>query len=176
MPHDFQMPSVHERAAVMNHYALGLNAEQILAEALENPYVGRTAVVSSFGAESVVLLDLVARVNPWTPVLFIDTRMLFNETLDYQREVAEHLGLQDVRVIRARHLDLVTDDPGDLLHKTNTDACCDLRKTLPLNQALSGFDAWITGRKRHQSASRAALKHFESDNGRIKINPLADWT
>ncbi|MBM7070252.1 phosphoadenylyl-sulfate reductase [Actibacterium sp. 188UL27-1] len=169
-------PSVTQRAGVMNHYALGLTAEQILAEALENPYVGRTAVVSSFGADAVVLLDLVARVAPWTPVLFIDTRMMFAETLEYQQQVAAHLGLQDVRVIRARHVDLVSEDPGDMRHKTDPDGCCDLRKTRPLNRALGGFDAWITGRKRHQSGSRAGLKHFEAEAGRIKINPLADWS
>lgn len=169
-------PSLAERAGVLNHYALGLTAPQVLAEALENPYVGRTAVVSSFGADSVVLLDLVAEVAPWTPILFIDTRLMFAETLTYQQKVAADLGLEDVRIIRAPTSDLHRADPGDILHKTDPDGCCDLRKTQPLERALAGFDAWITGRKRHQSGHRAALKPFEAEGGRIKINPLADWS
>jgi phosphoadenosine phosphosulfate reductase len=138
--------------------------------------VGRIAMVSSFGAESVVLLHLVAVVDPTTPVLFIDTQMLFPETLDYQQEVAHRLGLTDVRVIRAAEDEVASEDPYGALHLSNTDACCDLRKTRPLEKALSGFDAWITGRKRFQAGSRAALEFFENEEDkRIKVNPLAHW-
>jgi phosphoadenosine phosphosulfate reductase len=119
---------------------------------------------------------LVAVVDPTTPVLFIDTQMLFPETLDYQQEVAHRLGLTDVRVIRAAEDEVASEDPYGALHLSNTDACCDLRKTRPLEKALSGFDAWITGRKRFQAGSRAALEFFENEeNKRIKVNPLAHW-
>ncbi len=79
------------------------------------------------------------------PILFIDTLMLFEETLQYQRDVADKLGLTDVRVITAEAEALAFEDPDNTLHQFSTDACCALRKTVPLENALSKFDAWITG-------------------------------
>jgi phosphoadenosine phosphosulfate reductase len=107
-------------------------------------------------------------------VIFIDTEMLFAETLAYQREVSRSLGLTDTRVIRGGG----TEDPDGTLHRRDPDACCALRKTRPLETALAPFDAWITGRKRFQSGSRASLDHFEIEPGgrRIKVNPLAGWS
>jgi len=137
---------------------------------------GRTAVVSSFGAESAVLLHLVARVNRDAPILFIDTFMMFQETLDYQKRLASRLGLTNVQVISASTANVQKNDASGQLHSENSDACCHLRKTLPLEKALKGFNAWINGRKRHHSSSRAAIKPMEADeNGRIKINPLFHW-
>jgi len=112
-----------------------------------------------------------------TPVIFIDTEMLFAETLVYQQELAERLALRDLRIIRATPADLRAHDPDDTLHQRDTDACCALRKTQPLQRALAGFDGWITGRKRYQAGTRAALEFFEVEEGtgRIKVNPLAHW-
>jgi phosphoadenosine phosphosulfate reductase len=164
------------RVSELNHRYKHHAATEVLEHALSDPQVGRTALVSSFGAESVVLLHMVALVDRTTPVLFIDTRMLFDETLAYQQEVADKLGLTDVRRIRASHLDLHGGDRDATLHQRDTDACCALRKTVPLERALDGFDAWITGRKRFQSGSRATLEFFEDEAGkRLKINPLAHW-
>ncbi len=134
---------------------------------------GRIALVSSFGADSVVLLHMVAVTDRDLPVIFVDTGMLFTETLVYQQEVAERLGLRDLRII---HADAGRDTDGTL-HRRDPDACCALRKTRPLQAALEGFDGWITGRKRFQAGSRAALDFFEVEDGtgRIKINPLAHW-
>jgi phosphoadenosine phosphosulfate reductase len=102
--------------------------------------------------------------------------MLFAETLSYQQEVAAHLGLRDVRVIRASRTTVAENDPQGNLHKSDTNTCCALRKTQPLQHALAPFDAWITGRKRYQSGSRAALDFFEAEGThRIKVNPLAHW-
>ena len=136
--------------------------------------VPRVAMVSSFGAESVVLLHLVAQVDADLPVLFIDTELLFAETLIYQQDLTEALGLSNVTILRSGHI--ARNDPHNRLHQRDADACCALRKSRPLNAALDGFDGWITGRKRFQSADRAALDHFEVDpNDRLKINPLAYW-
>jgi phosphoadenosine phosphosulfate reductase len=138
------------------------------------------ALVSSFGAESVALLHLAAMVRRDVPVLFIDTQLLFAETLVYQQELAERLRLSNLRIIRAA--DLALHDPGDLLHRRDTDACCALRKTAPLAAALKGYDGWISGRKRFQSGSRAALEFFEVETPtdgappRLKVNPLAFWS
>ena len=133
------------------------------------------ALVSSFGAESVVLLHLAAMVKRDVPVIFIDTEMLFGETLAYQHELADRLRLSNIRIIRAK--DIARHDPDATLHQRDTDACCALRKTRPLNAALAPYQGWITGRKRYQSGTRARLEFFEADPGtrRIKVNPLARW-
>ena len=149
------------------------SAEELLAWALGQPGFGRTALVSSFGAESVALLHMVSEVDPATPVIFLDTEMLFPETLAYQAELAEVLGLTDIRRITP---DAAERDPDGLLHLSDPDACCSLRKSEPLEAALGGFDAWITGRKRYQGGRRAALPLVESDGSRLKVNPLALWS
>lgn len=137
--------------------------------------MGRIALVSSFGAESVVLLHMASLIDRDTPITMIDTEMLFDETLSYQQDVSAKLGLTGVLVVRGGGN--LTSDPDGTLHLRDTDACCALRKTRPLQTALKGFDGWITGRKRFQSNGRAALEFFETETGtgRIKVNPLAHW-
>jgi len=170
------LPEQAERMRALNERYRHHGATAVLEGALRDPEAGRIALVSSFGAESVVLLHLVAMVDPGTPILFIDTQMLFPETLDYQAELAERLHLRDLRVIRANPLEVTREDPEDKLHQVDTDACCDLRKTRPLQQALSQFDGWVTGRKRFQGSTRSELEFFEADGAhRIKVNPLAHW-
>ena len=164
------------RVRALNESYRHHSATAVLERALHDPDVGNLALVSSFGAESVVLLHLVSVVAPGTPVIFIDTQMLFPETLEYQRELAEKLNLTDLRTIRADRRDTDFEDPDGTLHQFNTDACCALRKVVPLERALKGFDGWITGRKRYQAGTRAALEFFENEeNKRLKVNPLAHW-
>ena len=153
-------------------------AQERLTDVLLSAFPGGTALVSSFGADSAVLLHMVSRIAPGTPVLFLETEMLFPETLAYQRELARRLELGDVRLIRPEAGELAIEDPDARLHETAPDACCALRKTRPLARALAGFEAWITGRKRAQAATRAEMALFEAEEGtgRIKLNPLADWT
>lgn len=175
------LPETHPGSAAPRAELLNLryrhhSATSVLERALSDAQVGHVAMVSSFGAESVALLHMVSVIEPATPVLFIDTQMLFAETLEYQAELADKLKLSDVRRIQARPVDLALEDSDNTLHQRDTDACCDLRKTRPLENALSGFNAWITGRKRYQASSRAALDFFEADGeDRLKINPLAHW-
>jgi phosphoadenosine phosphosulfate reductase len=115
-------------------------------------------------------------IDPATPILFLDTEMLFAETLEYQKTIAERLGLTDVRVITPKREETFEKDNEGLLHLYFPDQCCALRKTIPLQQALEGFDTWITGRKRYQSGARARLAPFENEaDRRIKVNPLAHW-
>ena len=139
-------------------------------------YGERLALVSSFGAESAVLLHMAAQIDPSMPVLFLDTGMLFGQTLDYRQKLAAQLGLTDVRDLRPLYQDLAIHDPSQDLWKTDTDACCHIRKVLPLDKALGGFDAWITGRKRFHGGSRLRLKVVEAAEGKVKFNPLANWS
>ncbi len=176
MPLDRPFPPVAARVAALNTRYRHHSATAVLEHALRDTDTGRVALVSSFGAESVVLLHMISVIDRRTPVLFIDTEMLFAETLSYQQEVAAKLGLEDLRVIRASQTAMAAHDPDGTLHQTNPDACCDLRKTQPLTHALAPFDAWITGRKRFQGGERTGLEFFEAEGDfRIKINPLAHW-
>ncbi|MFN6978358.1 MAG: phosphoadenylyl-sulfate reductase [Gemmobacter sp.] len=177
MPRDVTPGDVTGRVAALNARYRHHGAVAVLEHALRDADLGRTALVSSFGAESVVLLHLVSVIAPATPVLFIDTRLLFPETLAYQAALAARLDLRDIRLIRAGLPDLAVHDAAGTLHRADPDACCALRKVAPLDAALAGFDAWITGRKRFQGGARSRLEFFEAEGaaGRIKLNPLAHW-
>lgn len=153
----------------------GLGGVDLLARAIRHDLRGRLAVVSSFGAESVLLLALVAEIDPATPVLFLETDRHFPETLAYRDAVAARLGLTDLRDLRPAPVEAADADPTGELWYYDPDSCCALRKVRPLERALAGFDAWVTGRKRHQAATRERLPFVELEGDRIKLNPLADW-
>lgn len=145
---------------------------------LESSAASRLALVSSMGAESAVLLDMVATVAPATTVIFLDTGKLFAETLTYQRELCQHLGLTNVRRVTPETSSLERFDEHGDLHARDRDWCCHLRKSEPLELALDGFAGWITGRKQFQGGTRTALPvlELEPTTGRVKINPLARWS
>ncbi|MCZ0812286.1 MAG: phosphoadenylyl-sulfate reductase [Pseudomonadota bacterium] len=166
------------RVAALNARYKDYAACDVLHHALRDPDLGKLALVSSFGAESAVLLHMVEKTQRNLPMIFIDTDLLFDETLAYQQELTELLDLQDLRIIRPDAAALEARDPDESLWQTAPDACCALRKTEPLQRALSGFDGWITGRKRYQGDTRSNLDFFEAEpeTGRIKVNPLVHWT
>ncbi len=177
MPLEHPFPSTEERSIALNARFDGKSAEDVVQHALNAPEVGRVALVSSFGAESVVLLHMIASVDKSAPVLFINTEMLFPETLTYQKTVAAALGLRNVQTITPERDAIFLRDNANRLHVHKPNACCALRKSEPLERALEGFDGWFTGRKRFQGGKRAALEFFEADgDNRIKVNPLAYWT
>ncbi len=152
-------------------------AETVLRRVVVDGRVGRAALVSSFGADSAVLLHMIAGLDAATPVLFVDSRKLFDETLAYRDRLVAEFGLTAVRTVRAGAAALARADPQGTRHRDDPDGCCAARKVAPLAAALAGFDAWITGRRRHQTPLRAAMGRFERDgDGRIKVNPLADWS
>lgn len=149
-------------------------ATEIWLPALLAELAGRVALVSSFGAESAVLLHLAASFDRALPVIFINTQKIFGETLAYRDELAERLGLLDLREMRPDPHILAAKDATSLRWSYDPDGCCDIRKVEPLRRALQPFDAWVSGRKGFQ-AGRANLPKFELDEGRLKINPLAGW-
>jgi phosphoadenosine phosphosulfate reductase len=148
----------------------------VLSAALREAFPGRIAVVSSFGAESAVLLHLVATVDRATPVLFIDTGRHFAETLDYRDRLVALLGLTGVRSIGPSAEEVARLDADSSRAVWDPDGCCAFRKVAPLQRALAGFNAWITGRKRFQASTRFDLPVFEWDGAHIKVNPLASWS
>jgi phosphoadenosine phosphosulfate reductase len=153
-----------------------LAAQDAFALAATTLFPGRTALVTSFGADSAVLLKMAADIDRALPVVFVDTRRLFPETLAYRDALVDVLGLSNVRTFSPSQEDEDGRDPFGALFAADPDACCGFRKVEPLERALEGFDAWISGRKRFQAGTRAALKMFEPDGARIKVNPLASWT
>ena len=151
------------------------DAHGILELALTGDFKGKTAVVSSFGAESAVLLKLVADIDPNTPILFLNTGKLFGETLRYRDRLQDVLGLGDVRSLSPSLETRNAKDPDGTLWSRNADACCDFRKTVPLARALEPFKGQITGRKRFQTRQRASMEAVEYFDGRFRFNPLWNW-
>ncbi|MBN9537217.1 MAG: phosphoadenosine phosphosulfate reductase [Alphaproteobacteria bacterium 65-37] len=149
---------------------------RLLWAAIRELFPARIAVVSSFGAESAVLLHLVTAIDPATPVLFIDTGRHFIETLRYRDRLKAHLGLRDVRSVGPTAEEIARLDPDGSRATWDPEGCCAFRKTAPLQRALGGFDAWVSGRKRFQAATRLDLPAFEADGAHVKINPLASWS
>jgi phosphoadenosine phosphosulfate reductase len=153
-----------------------LRAETLLRFAIRDLFPGRIALVSSFGAESAVLLHMVSEIDKATPVIFVDTGQLFPETLAYRDRVCALLGLTNLIVATPDEATLANEDPEKFLFAADPDRCCEIRKVAPLARALEGYEAWITGRKSFQSATRASVPLFEAEGERVKVNPLVGWS
>lgn len=151
-------------------------SSQVLAVALRDVFPGRVAIVSSFGAESAVLLHQVAAIEPATPVLFVDTGRHFRETIEYRDRLIAHLGLSSVRSVGPGAEEVARLDADLGRANWDPDGCCAFRKVAPLQRALAGFDAWVSGRKRFQASTRLDLPLFEVDGEHVKINLLANWS
>lgn len=173
-------PRFTEHDAVrLNRMFRGASTQEMMEAVIRDGLAGDLAVVSSFGAESAVLLHLVASVDRTVPVLFLDTGKHFVETLEYRDTLTERLGLNLV-VLSPDPADLAARDETGLRWSYDPDGCCEIRKVRPLEKALVNYDASFTGRKAFQAATRANLPRFEVDTsdaqGRLKINPLIDWS
>ena len=166
-------------AARLNARFADTRTEDLLRAVIQEGLAGEVAAVSSFGAESAVLLHLLAQVDPGIPVLFLDTGKHFPETLAYRDTLARYIGLKNVINLHPCLGEVETRDESGLRWSYDPDGCCELRKVKPLARALRQFDASFTGRKAFQAETRANLPRFEIDTsdaqGRLKINPLIDW-
>ncbi len=151
-------------------------APDAIADMLNNPNFGDVRLVSSFGADAAVLLHLVAQVNTSTPVLFVNTGKLFDQTLLYKQQLVGQFGLTNVTTLTPDPAQISIRDADDALWLRNANACCALRKVAPLEAALDGVCAWMSGRKSFQSNFRASLELIEVVDGRYKLNPLVGWS
>lgn len=149
---------------------------EILDLAIKKLYAGQIALVSSFGAESAILLHMAAQIDPYIPVIFIDTGKLFDETLEYRDQLIEQFGLKNIQTFGPSARDLEATDPTGELWKSDVDGCCHIRKVIPFEKALAPFMAQISGRKRFQNEVRAKLGFFEQAEEMIKVNPLINWS
>ena len=169
-------PVSSDRLADLNKRYDAHEPHEIIHALINEEFPGRIALVSSFGAESAVLLHMLSQVNPTTPVIFLDTGKLFGETKRYRDKLVECLGLKRVKSITPDPDASAVRDHHGILWSQNPNACCALRKVEPLEKALQSYEAWFTGRKSFQSSSRATLSVFEAEGTKFKINPLAHWT
>lgn len=154
--------------------------QEVLTAAIER-YGPKVVLACSFGAEDVVLVDMVHRINPTIPLFYLDTDFLFPETYATRDRIIEHYDLKPAQVLQVKSLltpERQAQVHGEALWKSDPDRCCQLRKVEPLARALKGFDAWITGIRREQAPSRSTAKLIEWDSKfeLVKVNPLVNWT
>lgn len=152
-----------------------LEPQFVIELSIDRFFAEEIATVSSFGAESAVLLHMIAQVDPTLPVLFLETGKHFDATLAYRDRLADHLGLTNVIDVRPREETVREKDPFGVLFSLDRDGCCHVRKVEPLARVVSPYRAWFTGRKQFQAATRTALPAFEAVASRVRINPLARW-
>ena len=151
--------------------------QEILAWALAT-YKPRITLACSFGGPSgMVLLDMVEQIDPSIPVFYLDTRLLFPETYALAKEASQRYGITPRAVRPSLSVSQQAEQYGDALWARDPDRCCELRKVIPQHRALKGFDAWITGLRRDQSATRSLTPAVQWDSkfGLVKINPLVNW-
>jgi phosphoadenosine phosphosulfate reductase len=159
------------------------SAQEILKWALDT-FGSRIGLASSFGAEDVVVIDMMVKINKdKTKVFTLDTGRLNQETYDVMDAIRSKYGIKlDVYFPEQKEVeDMVRTRGMNLMYDSveNRKLCCEIRKVHPLNRALSGLDGWITGLRRQQASTRATTKKVELDashGGIVKVNPLADWT
>lgn len=132
----------------------------------------------SFGAEDVVLVDMLQKISPKTDIFYLDTDLHFKETYETRDKLEAHYGLQFVRAGTELSLEAQAAQYGEELWKSNPNECCNLRKVEPLTTILGKYESWITGIRRDQAPTRANAKKVEYDVkfGLVKFNPLANWT
>ncbi len=154
--------------------------QDVLAYALER-YFPHIVFACSFGAEDVVLVDMIHRINPRVPLFYLDTDFLFKETHEVRDRLIEKYGFLPNQVIQVKS-QLTPEQQaaqyGEALWTRDPDRCCELRKVEPLGRILSGYSAWITGIRRDQAPTRAHAGLIEWDKKfqLVKFNPLAKWT
>jgi phosphoadenosine phosphosulfate reductase len=154
--------------------------QDVLAAAIER-YAPNIVLACSFGAEDVVLVDMVHRLNPNVPLFYLDTDFLFPETYTTRDRIIQQYDLKPAQVLQIKSLltpARQAEEYGEALWGKEPDRCCQLRKVEPLTRVLNGFDAWITGIRRDQAPSRAHAGVIEWDQrfNLAKVNPLARWT
>lgn len=161
----------------------GADPSAVIAWALERFAAHRVALCTSFQRDGMVILDMACRINPRPRVITIDTGRLPQETHDMIDRVRDRYGITvEVFVPDAREVGSMVTRHGANLFRQSIDlrvSCCEARKVRPLGRALEGLDAWMTGLRRDQWATRARTRKVELDrrhDGIVKINPLADWT
>ncbi|MDC3091645.1 phosphoadenylyl-sulfate reductase [Rickettsiales bacterium] len=159
----------------INNLLKGKSSQDGIRILIEDIFLDKIAYVSSFGAESAIILHMISRIKKSFPVVFINTLKLFQETIEYKNYLTKYLGLQNIIEIQPKKDELKYLDANDDLWKTNTDKCCELRKVRPLNDFLKNYDAWFSGRKSYHSDERKENNMVEFNNKKFIVSPLLKW-
>ena len=133
----------------------------------------------SFGAEGIVLIDLIHKVNKKAKIIFLDTGLHFKETYELIDRIKQRYPSLAIEMVKPKiSLQEQSKWYGDELWKHNPNLCCHMRKVAPLQEALSGVKAWISGLRREQSPTRSNTQYVNGDVKfkKIKICPLIHWT
>ncbi|MBO8173037.1 MAG: phosphoadenylyl-sulfate reductase [Bacillaceae bacterium] len=135
------------------------------------------ALACSFGAEDVVLVDMLAKLASNPRIFYLDTDKHFPETYETRDRLSQTYNLSFIRVKPNMTLQEQAEKHGDRLWETDPDLCCRIRKVDPLRNVLKNYRAWVTGIRREQAPTRANARKVEWDDkfGLIKLNPLATW-
>jgi len=160
-----------------------LSATDILKWSIEK-FGNRIALASSFGAEDVVIIDMMVKIDKSkTKILTLDTGRLNQETYDVMDEIRQRYGISiESYFPNSQQVEEMVLKKGfNLMYESieNRKLCCEIRKVNPLNRALASLDGWITGLRREQALTRLNIKKIEIDpthNNILKINPIADWS
>lgn len=152
--------------------------EDAVRWAVENFDTKEMTLACSFGAEDVVLVDMLIKIKPDARIFYLDTDLLFKETYDVIEKIRQKYGIQPERYGAETTLDTMALEHGPELWKKDPDKCCAVRKVVPLTQALAGLKAWITGIRRDQAPTRAnaPIVSWDGKFNLVKINPLVKWT
>jgi phosphoadenosine phosphosulfate reductase len=183
MPHDDTPEIIFEHIKKIADEMEMKSAHNILKWAIDT-YGLRIGLASSFGAEDLVLIDMMVKINKEkTKVFTLDTGRLNQETYDVIDEIRRKYRIQIIvyfpeqneveQMVRIKGMNLMYESVE------NRKLCCEIRKVHPLNRALDNLDAWITGLRREQTIMRSDIKKIEIDYSHdniVKVNPLADWT
>lgn len=166
-------------AAEWSRQLSGASPDAILRWAIDRFGEG-LCVASSFGQDGLVILDLARRLKPAMPVLFLETGYHFPETLDFRDQLKSEWGLNVVDVRPELTVPEQDAKYGFELFARDPDACCAMRKVAPLDRALRGRKAWISGLRRDQHPGRAATPIVQwqqlSEGGIFKVHPLMEWS
>lgn len=152
------------------------SAEELIIKAVETfPHI---TFACSFGAEDVVLVDIIQKAAPSMDIFYLDTHVHFKETYQTKDRLQEKYHMEFIQVEPKISLEEQADQYGDELWNSDPNTCCNIRKVEPLSRNLSKYDAWITGIRRDQAPTRANAPKASYDTkfGLAKFNPLADWT
>lgn len=164
--------------ATIAEWLVNSEPQDILAWALKTYAPGVTLACSFGGASGMALLDMVMKLDPSVPVFYLDTGLLFPETYDLVERASSHYGITPIAVRPGLTVERQAEEYGEALWSREPDRCCELRKVIPQREALSGYNAWITGLRRDQSSTRAATPAVQWDSKfeLAKISPLVNWT
>ncbi|MCG8318898.1 MAG: phosphoadenylyl-sulfate reductase [Cytophagales bacterium] len=162
-----------ERLFDNNHYT-SLTPRERLEKLFSEHDEAKILVTSSFGSTSVVLLHMLSQVKPGHPIHFVNTGFLFQETLDYKKQLIEKLGLKVINVKARENRHRFTRENQSW--RFNHDLCCFINKVEPVNELRASYDVWISGLLAFQNANRSKTRIFEPKKDIVKFHPIIDMT